>query len=168
MDSLNKGKAPDIYGMTTGHLVLASDALMPVLMSLINVISSLGDLPDSLKFGLLASIFKKKGSSLGSKNYIGTNILPILSKLLELLRKSISEPYVERTQNMQPGFTKHSSPMNCSFVLEEYIRENRYLMKDCFVAFLDTKVALDVNHSSLLRKLFQIGVEGVTWNLMHI
>ena len=60
------------------------------------------------------------------------------------------------------------SPMNCSLILEEYIRENRDLKKDCFVAFLDAKAAFDVvNHSSLMRKLFHIGVEGVTWNLIH-
>ena len=134
MGSLNKGKAPDIYGMTTEHLVLASDALMPVLTSLMNSIFSLGDLPESLKLGLLTPIFKKIGSSLDSKNYRGITILPILSKLLEsILRKRI-KPYVERTQNsMQRGFTKHSSPMNCSLILEEYIRENRDLKKDCLM-----------------------------------
>ena len=47
-------------------------------------------------------------------------------------------------------------------------QRNRDLKKDCFVAFLDAKAAFDVvNHSSLMRKLFHIGVEGVTWNLIH-
>ena len=69
---------------------------------------------------------------------------------------------------MQRGFTKNSSPMNCFLILEEYIRENKDLKKDSYIAFLDAKAAFDFfNHSSLLRKLFHIDVEGVTWNLIR-
>ena len=69
---------------------------------------------------------------------------------------------------MQRGFTKHSSPMNCSLILEEYIRENKDLKKDSYIAFLDAKAAFDVvHHPSMMRKLFHIGVEGVTWNLIY-
>ena len=169
LSSLNKGKAADIYGLTTEHLLFASDTLLPVLTSLMNSIFRLSDLPDSLKLGLLTPVFKKKGSSLDAKNYRGNTILPILSKLLESILRTRIEPNVVRTQNsMQRGFTKHSSPMNCSLILEEYIRENRDLKKDSFIAFLDAKAAFDVvNHPSLMRKLFHIGVEGVTWNLIH-
>ena len=59
---------------------------------------------------------------------------------------------------MQRGFTKHTSPLNCSLILEEYIRENRDIKKDSFIAFLDAKAAFNVvNHPSLIRKLFHIG-----------
>ena len=48
---------------------------------------------------------------------------------------------------------KNSSPMNCSLILEEYIRENKDLKRDTFVAFLDAKAAFNViNHSSLMTK----------------
>ena len=169
LSSLNKGKAPDIYGLTTEHLTSASEVLLPVLTSLMNRIFSLGDLPDSLKLGMLTPVFKKKGSNLDAKNYRGITILPILSKVLESILRTRIEPNVERTQNsMQRGFTKHSSPMNCSLILEEYIRENKDLKKDTYIAFLDAKAAFDVvHHPSMMRKLFHIGVEGVTWNLIY-
>ena len=65
-------------------------------------------------------------------------------------------------------FTKNSSPMNCALILEEYIRENKDQKKDSFIAFLDAKAAFDVvNHASLMRKLFHIGDEGVTWSLIN-
>ena len=113
MGSLNKGKSPDIYGMTTGHLVLASNAMMPVLTSWMNTIFSLCDLPDSLKVGLLTPIFKKKGSSLNSKIY---REIIILSKLLEsILLKNRALCWED-----PEGFTKHSL-MNCSLIVEEYI-----------------------------------------------
>lgn len=129
----------------------------------------MGDLPNSLKLGLLTPIFKKKGSNLDAKNYRGITILPILSKLLECILRDRIKLHIEATQNpMQRGFTKNSSPMNCSLILEEYIRENRDLKKDSFIAFLDAKAAFDVvNHASLMWKLFHIGVEGVTWNLIY-
>ena len=69
---------------------------------------------------------------------------------------------------MQWGFTKHFSLMNCSSIVEEYIRENGDLKKGCFAAFLYAKAAFDaVNHSSLMRKIFHIGVEGFTCSLIH-
>ena len=50
--------------------------------------------------------------------------------------------------------------MNCAPILEEYIRENKDQKKDNFIAFLDAKAAFDVvNHASLMRRLFHIGVE---------
>ena len=167
--SLNKGKAADVFGLTTEYLSYASADLIPVLTTLLNGIFHVGELPSSLKLGLLTPVFKKKGSNLDSKNYRGITILPILSKLLECILRDRIKPYIEEVQNpMQRGFTKNSSPMNCSLILEEYIRENKDLKRDTFVAFLDAKAAFDVvNHASLMRKLYHIGVEGATWNLIH-
>ena len=70
----------------------------------------------------------------------------------------------EAQQNsLQSGFTKHSSPMNCSLIVEETIREYKDLRKPVYIAFLDAKSAFDVvSHDSLLRKLFHAGVEGVS------
>ena len=65
-------------------------------------------------------------------------------------------------------FTRHSSPMNCSLILEEVIREYNDQRKPLYVAFLDVKSAFDVvSHDSLLRKLFHIGAEGTNWTLIH-
>ena len=169
LNSLNKGKAADIFGLTTEHLACASNELIPVLTALLNCIFHVGDLPYSLKLGLLTPIFKKKGSNTDAKNYRGITVLPILSKLLESILRERIKPNIDATQNpMQRGFTKNSSPMNCALILEEYIRENKDQKKDSFIAFLDAKAAFDVvNHASLMRKLFHIGVEGVTWSLIH-
>ena len=57
--------------------------------------------------------------------------------------------------------------MNCSLILEESIRENRDKNLPTYVAFLDAKSAFDVvNHSSHLRQLFHMGIEGQVWNLV--
>ena len=142
LKSLNKGKAAEIFVLTTKHLACASNELIPVLTALLNCIFHVGDLPYLLKLGLLTPIFKKKGSNTDAKNYRVITILPILSKLLEsILRESI-KPNINATQNpMQRGFTKNSSPMNCAIILEEYIRENKDQNKDSFITFLDAKAA---------------------------
>ena len=76
---------------------------------------------------------------------------------------------IEAQQNsLQRGFTKHSSPMNCSLIVEETIREYKDLRKPVYIEFLGAKSAFDVvSHDSLLRKLFHAGVEGVSWSLVH-
>ena len=58
--------------------------------------------------------------------------------------------------------------MNCSLILEEFIRESKDMKKDVYIAFLDAKSAFDVvDHASLMRRLFHIGVDGALWNLIY-
>ena len=128
-----------------------------------------GNIPDIMKEGVLTPVFKKKGSSTDSRNYRGITVTPTISKLLECIIKRRIQPFIEQTQNpLQRGFTKGSSPMNCSLILEEYIRDSKDQKKDVYIAFLDAKSAFDVvDHASLMRRLFQIGVDGKLWNLIH-
>ena len=56
--------------------------------------------------------------------------------------------------------------MNCSLILEEYIRNNKDAKVPTYVAFLDAKSAFDVvNHTTLLRKVYYIRIEGSLWNM---
>ena len=58
--------------------------------------------------------------------------------------------------------------MNCSLILEECIRDNRDSKLSTYIAFLDAKSTFDVvSHTSLMRKLFHIGIEGKTWKLIN-
>ena len=166
---LNTGKSADIFGVTAEHLIYASEALLPILVSLMNNILFKGNIPDIMKEGVLTPVFKKKGSSTDSRNYRGITVTPTISKLLACIIKRRIQPFIEQTQNpLQRGFTKGSSPMNCSLILEEYIRDSKDQKKDVYIAFLDAKSAFDVvDHASLMRILFQIGVDGKLWNLIH-
>ena len=69
---------------------------------------------------------------------------------------------------LQRGFTAGSSPLNCSLIIEEFIREAMDKGQTAAVALLDAKVAFDVvNHPSLLRKLYIAGIEGNLWNVIN-
>ena len=58
--------------------------------------------------------------------------------------------------------------MNCSLIIEESLREQWDRRQPLYIAFLDTKSAFDVvNHGSLMRKLYHMGVEGAPWLLIR-
>ena len=58
--------------------------------------------------------------------------------------------------------------MNCSLILEEFICESKDIKKDVFIAFFDAMSVLDVvDHASLMRRLFHIGVDVALWNLIY-
>ena len=52
--------------------------------------------------------------------------------------------------------------------MKEYLRECKDMNKTTYIAFLDDKSAFDiVLHDILLRKLFNIGIEGKCWSLIN-
>ena len=166
--SLNKGKSADIYNVCAEHLVYGANTIAPILTLLLNKMFEFGMVPESLKLGFLTPVFKRKGSNLDAKNYRGITVTPILSKVMEaVVRERIKPIILEQQNKLQRGFTESSSPMNCSLIIEESIRENKDLNLPTYIAFLDAKSAFDVvNHASLLRKLFHFGVEGQCWNIV--
>ena len=112
INSLNRGKAADIYGLTAEHFLFGGEGLVEPTTDIITDCSS-GRLSDALKVGVLTPVYTKKGSAVEAKNYRGIIILPIITKVLEAeLRKKI-QPLIEANQNsLQRGFTQNSSPMN--------------------------------------------------------
>ena len=66
-----------------------------------------------MKIGLVTPVFKKKGSNTDSKNYRGITVIPILTKVLELIiRARLKHLILEKQNKLQRGFTEKSSPMN--------------------------------------------------------
>ena len=167
--TLNTGKAPDVYGITAEHFLNGGEATIQATAEIVNAMFQFGIVTDALKVGALTPVFKKKGSSTDAKNYRGITVLPVMTKILVSVLKDQIQPYVERQQNsLQRGFTKCSSPMNCSLIMEEVVRDRKDRGRPVYAAFLDVKSAFDVvPHDSLLRRLYHTGVEGRTWSLIH-
>ena len=169
ISSLNRGKAADFYGVTAEHFIYGGEELLRATTDILNSLFRLGKLTDSMKTGVLNPVFKKKGSANDAKNYRGITILPTLTKIQEtFLKERVRPAVVNHQNNLQRGFTQNSSPMNCSLILEEVIREAKDLKEPLYIAFLDVKAAFDVvSHASLLRKMFHIGIHGAEWSLIH-
>ncbi|KAK3109204.1 hypothetical protein FSP39_025480 [Pinctada imbricata] len=165
---LNTNKSPDAYGVTTEHVLHGGKVLLDLLTEIFNIILRMERVPNDLKLGTVTPVFKKKGSKNECKNYRGITVLPVIGKLLEIILRTRLRDILDNSQNpLQRGFTAKSSPLNCALIIEEFIRESRDLKKETFVALLDAKAAFDVvNHHSLLRKLYNYGVDGSLWNLV--
>ena len=89
-------------------------------------------------FGVLTPVFKMKGSNLHANNYRGITITPTIAKTLESVLRERIKPIVLESQNgLQRGFTEGFSPMNCSLILEEYIRNNKAVTEPTYIAFLN-------------------------------
>ena len=159
---LNRGKAADALGITAEHFVYAEDSIIDSLCLFLNKLFETGEVTDIMNICLVTPVFKKKGSNTDSKNYRGITVIPILTKVLELIiRARLKHLIMEKQNKLQRGFTEKSSPMNTALILEEYIRDRKDTQTPVYIACLDAKSAFDVvSHKSLMRKLFNIGVEG--------
>ena len=115
--SLNTGKAADYYGVTAEHFLHGGEAVIQAMTHIINMLYKFGRVTDAMKIGTLTPVYKKKGLSTDAKNYRGITVLPVVTKILEAVIRDQIQPIIERQQNsLQRGFTKHSSPMNCSLI----------------------------------------------------
>ncbi|MCG7875776.1 MAG: reverse transcriptase domain-containing protein [Candidatus Thiodiazotropha endolucinida] len=165
INSLNRGKAPDTYGVTAEHVYYGGQPIYDVIKALVNNVLLYSEVPDSLKLGILNPIYKNKGNCKESQNYRGITITPVLTRILEAIIKARIKPVLLDNQHpYQRGFTENSSPMNCALLVEEFYRNNKDLNKPTYVAFMDVKSAFDVVvHPNLMRKLHNYGVTGHEW-----
>ena len=71
-----------------------------------------------MKTGLVTLVFKKKGSNTDSKNYRGITVIPIITKILELvIRARMKSLILEKQNTLQRGFIENSSPMSTALIL---------------------------------------------------
>ena len=112
INSINRRKSADYYNITIEHFLYSEDQIISILLLLINNIFRTGEIPDSLKIGLLSPIYKNMGSKNDATNYRGITVLPVLSKIIESIIKVRIQPNIKNMQNpSQRGFTNGASPM---------------------------------------------------------
>ncbi|XP_063427548.1 uncharacterized protein LOC134711049 [Mytilus trossulus] len=167
--TLNRGKSADIYGITVEHLIYAGEKLEQLLLRLINLVFKHGYVPDILKKGLLAPVFKNKGDRCHAANYRGITVLPVVNKIIEAIIRDRIQPRVLKDQNpTQRGFTAKSSPLNAGLVVEEVYRESVDSNQEFELVLLDAKSAFDVVvHSHLMRRLFHCGIDDTLWRIIQ-
>jgi hypothetical protein len=99
MDVLNKGKSPDIFGITIEHLFNADEVILDFLLHIYNTMLNNGEVPNVIKRGLLSPVIKKKGSKKLANYYRGITVLPVLNKILEAIIKLRMQPQIMKMQN---------------------------------------------------------------------
>ncbi|VDI53576.1 Hypothetical predicted protein [Mytilus galloprovincialis] len=87
INSLNRNKAADFYGITAENIIHGGVNLLTYLQTLINKSFEKHFIPDSLKIGTLFPVFKNKGDCKNAKNYRGITVTPTFSKVIEKILK---------------------------------------------------------------------------------
>ena len=165
--SLKNGKAADAWGITAEHIKHAHPYLFEVIAQLLNSAIQRCSMPHLFKEGLIAPIFKKKGSRLNPDKYRRITLTSLVGKLLEkIMIKPTKSIFAPQQNRLQRGFTDHASSINTALILTETIAEAFDAKKPMYVTMMDASKAFDVVwHTSLLNKLHDIGVDSNLWLL---
>jgi hypothetical protein len=170
MAKLNKGKAADIFGLTTEHLIYAKDSLAPILSALFSLILQAGFIPSTFQEGLVLPLLKKPNKDKKQPtNYRGITIISVVGKLLEvIILLRIKEHFKLAQSPLQRGFTQEVSPLFAAFILCEVINEQRDSKGALLIALLDAEKAFDrVSHPVLFRKLALLGIPVEFWRILR-
>jgi hypothetical protein len=164
--ALKTGKAADVHTIAAEHLKHGGSDLALFLHSIFNAMLKTAKYPELLKIGLINPIYKKGKNSIRNPDYYRKiTIISTIGKLFEKLYILKVKPFILENQSpLQYGFTEGISPMIAAVMMTEAISHAKLQKKPLYIAFLDTKKAFDVVwHSSLLRKLYLLGIEGNLW-----
>jgi len=132
-------------------------------MLLFKCIAHYAVVPDDFGAGIAIPIIKHKMRNPNDiNNYKGITLIPVVSKLFELLILEICKTNL-KTEDLLFKFKKHVECTNAIFVIIETINYCLNNGSNIFGAALDLKKAFDrVNHfnffSSLIRHMFQCGL----------
>ena len=163
--SFKNNKAEDVFGLSAEHLKFATDKLVQILVIVMNYILNTGYVPAQLKEGILTPVLKKKKDASLPTNYRGITVLSILGKILERVLLKRTKEIIEKDQSkLQRGFTCKSSAVNAALILSEAKNEGKDTHTPLRLVTLDACKAFDVVwQDSLLRKMFNTGVQGNLW-----
>ena len=166
---MKNGKSPDGEGIMAEHLKFGGTLLLQYLQKLFGLIIKEREIPQQFKNGIITPIYKKQNKPVWDPNsYRRITVASIIGKVFEKLHLIAIEEQLETVQSkLQRGFTKGTSPLYAALILTEAIAEAQDLKHPLYAAFLDASKAFDVVwHNSMLRKLYDAGLQGVDWILM--
>ena len=121
-----------------------------------------------LKQGVLTPVLKKKKDATLPTNYRGITVLSIIGKVLERVLQNRTKQQIEAQQSrMQRGFTNNSSAVNTALIISEAQNESKDIGEPLKLVTLDACKAFDVVwQDSLLRKIYNVGIQGKLWTCL--
>ena len=164
---LKAGKAPDIFGISSEHIKLASPKIIKILTLLTNNALTTVRLPDSYKLGSVCPVLKKTKPPKSTNSYRRITITSIVGKVVEIhMINEAKPPLNNRQSHHQFGFTCGTSPIYAALTLTEILAEATDSRDPLYITLLDTSKAFDVvDHEGMLNALHQHGISGQMWRL---
>ena len=154
---LGKASGPDELGAE--HLINAHPSLVVHLSLLFRGIALHAYVPDDFGSGIIVPLLKDKSGNVNDLgNYRGITLIPVISKLFELVILEICKPCFQ-TDDLQFGFKEGLGCSNAIMVLNETVKHFTSKGSSVFAAALDFKKCFDsINHFKLFTSLLKAGV----------
>jgi hypothetical protein len=156
MNTLDRHKASDIYGIKPSLIRDLTPTLAPILTDLFNRAIEESTYPDALKLTKVIELYKSKDTTLAI-NYRPISLLPIIAKLLDkivntqLMDHLLTNNLISPTQYaFRPG---SNTTMALQSVLSD-IHTHRKKRKPTLAVYVDLSKAYDtISHKRLIHKL---------------
>ena len=164
---LKQGKASGLDDIYAEHLLNAHPILVVLLCRLFRDMLVHGYVPDDFGKGVIVPILKEKlGDSNDVSNYRGITLIPVISKLFELVLLDICMPFLG-SDDLQFGFKKGLGCSNAIFLFQETIEYFLSRGSSIFVAALDFQKAFDrINFFKLFTSLIKSGLPRSVINIL--
>ena len=169
---LKRKKACGHDGILAEHLIWGGDAVLSWLLTILNCIVELEEVPRSMKMGLLSPVFKGRGRDPQLvDSYRGITVTSVIAKVLEsLVRDRMGETLFEAgiPHLNQTAYRRHVGCAEALFVMQEVIARYVEEGSPVYLCLYDLQKAYDsVEFPVLLDRLFKAGVNGKTWRLIR-
>ena len=163
--NLNPKKSPGYDGLSVRVVRNVANEISEPLSHIFNLTFTSGNIPDSLKKGLITPVFKANENN-EFKNYRPISVLTCFSKLLEKLMYKRLIKFIDKNRILTPhqyGFRENRSTELAIIELTNRLTNAIDTGEFTIGIFLDLSKAFDtINHKILIQKLEHYGIRGVT------
>ena len=171
IQKLKNGKSSGTDLILNEFIKTGSNALLPLLTKLFNIILKNGSMPKDWNLSIITSLYKN-GAPNDANNYRGLSVTSCLGKLFTGILQQRLNHYLESSNlisQYQSGFRKDHRTTDNIFVLRTLV--NKYLhkkKKNLYACFVDFSKAFDtVWRSALLYKINKKGIGGNFLKLLN-